>query len=77
MLLALYLCQRSNFLTKYIYIAAFQICSCCTSSGRAMLHATGNGKVSDYTRRNSETNIINREGQNFDLKKMSEKMASK
>jgi len=28
--------ERPNSLTKYIYITAYQICSCCTSSRRAI-----------------------------------------
>jgi len=51
-----------NLLTKYIDIDAYQICSCCTSSGRVNVACYRKlGKVSNTTRRNSETNtrIIN------------------
>jgi len=34
-----------------------------------MLHGTGNREGSDFTRRNSEINIINSEWQNLDTKK--------
>jgi len=47
-------------LIKYIDIDAYQIFSCCTSGGRATFASYRKvGKVSNTTRRNSETNIIN------------------
>jgi hypothetical protein len=65
-LLAYNIFQRSIFLTKYICITAYQICSCSTSSGRAIFACYRKlGKFSNVTRRSSETNVINKERTKF------------
>ena len=47
--------ERPNLLTKYIYITAYQICSCCTSSRRAIFACyRKKNEVSNITRQNSE-----------------------
>jgi len=52
--------QMFNLLTKYIDIAAYQIYSCSTSSGRTSFACYRKlSKLSNTTRRNSETNIVN------------------